>query len=553
MRSVVLLSAVITAAISLPAQTASTQPVQSRQELCAVAGRVVAAAESTPLRSARVLLIAERSGSQPRTYAAETDGSGAFVLKSVVPGRYTFFAEHTGYVSQQYRSLSAASGAVLALHPGQQVSDVLFRLILAAVVTGRVTDQDEEAMVGIQVMALRRPTEDEIEDEAGLAARRQDQLLPAGSAQTDDRGQYRIFGLEPGDYYLKATESLQPNYLPAGEYFALQSLGVEYAPVYYPGVLQRSQAETVSLRPGDEAQVDFSMRHIKTVAISGRVLALDGKPASAMVELRDAEDYTDDRNTNTDAEGKFQLKGVPPGSYVLMAYQESSDNVSRPTARQELQVGNQNIDSLTIALTRGVDFDGRLTVEGPSRPLSGRVHVYLFSNDNDMDFGSYGALVKPDGSFEINGVHEGKYTLQVYGGGEGDWYIKSARLGSDDVLEHGLQVEKGTAGTLEITISNASAQLEGSVVQDDKPAIGARVRIVPDPETSYNRIRRRDTTTDENGMFVFSGLAPGNYRITARAPAVPGGEAAAAEPQSVTLAERDHKTVRLTLPSAQSQ
>ena len=553
MRSVLLSSAVVLAlAITLLAQAAPPQSTP-KQELCAVAGRVVTAAEGTPLRSARVLLIAERSGSQPRTYAAETDGSGAFVLKSVVPGRYTFFAEHTGYVSQQYRSLSAASGAVLALHPGQQLSGVLFRLILAAVVTGRITDQDEEPMVGIQVMALRRPTEDEIEDEAGLAARKQDQLLPAGSAQTDDRGQYRIFGLAPGDYYLKATESLQPNYSPAGEYFALQSLGVEYAPVYYPGVLQRSQAETVSLRPGDEAQVDFSMRHFKTVAISGRVLALDGKPASAMVELRDAEDYTDDRNTITDAEGKFQLKGVPPGSYVLMAYQESSDNRYRPTARQELQVGNQNIDSLTIALTRGVDFDGRLTVEGPSRPLSDRVHVSLFSNDNDMDFGTYGALVKPDGSFEIKGVHEGKYTLQVYGGSEGDWYIKSARLGSDDVLEHGLQVEKGTAGTLEIIISKASAQLEGSVVQDDKPAIAARVRIVPDPSTPYNRIRRRDTTTDQNGMFVFSGLPPGNYRVIARAPAVPGAEGATAEPQSVTLAEHEHKAVQLKLVPAQDQ
>ena len=104
MRSVLLSSAVVLAlAITLLAQAAPPQSSTPKQELCAVAGRVVTAAEGTPLRSARVLLIAERSGSQPRTYAAETDGSGAFVLKSVVPGRYTFFAEHTGYVSQQYR------------------------------------------------------------------------------------------------------------------------------------------------------------------------------------------------------------------------------------------------------------------------------------------------------------------------------------------------------------------------------------------------------------------------------------------------------------------
>lgn len=554
MRSVLLLSALITAvAVNLIAQAAAPQPSRPKQELCAVAGRVVTAAEGTPLRSAHVLLIAERPGREPRTYAAISDGNGAFALTRVLPGRYMFFAQHTGYVSQQYRSQSAESGAVLALQPGQQVSDILFRLILAVVVTGRVSDEDEEPMAGIQVMALRRPSEDEVEDEGLTAARKQDQLLPANSALTDDRGQYRIFGLAPGDYYLKATESLQPPMYSGGgeEYFALQSLGAEYAPIYYPGVLQRSQAEAVSLRPGDEAQVDFSMRHIRTVEISGRVLAPDGKPASALVELQEKDDYTDNRNTNTDSDGKFRIKGVPPGSYVLAAYQQSSDNRYRPAAKQELQVGDQNIDSLNLVLTRGTEFDGRLIVEGPIGPLTAHVYISLFSTDGEM--GDYGAQAKPDGSFEITGVHQGNYAIQVFGGGESNWYLKSARLGSDDVLEHGLQVEKGTAGTLEIIIAPASAQLAGSVAQDDKPVAGARVRIVPDPETVYNRMRRRDTTTDQDGQFLFLGVAPGRYRVTARSPAVPGGEGAAAEPQAVTLSERDHKAVQLKLVPARNQ
>jgi len=421
------------------------------------------------------------------------------------------------------------------------------------VVTGHVTDEDEEPMAGIQVMALRRPSEDEIEDEDPAAARKQDQMVPANSAQTDDRGQYRIFGLEPGDYYLKATESLQsPMYLAGGEeYFALQSLGVEYAPVYYPGVLQRSQAEAVSLRPGDEAQVDFSMHHIKTVEISGRVLAPDGKPASAMVELRENEDYTDNRNMDTDSDGKFRIKGVPPGSYILLAYQQSSDNRYRPAARQELQVGSQNLDSLTIGLTRGTQFAGQLTVEGPGRPLANQVYVYLFPTDGEM--GDYGARVKADGSFEIAGVPEANYAIQVYDRGGSNWYLKSARLGADEILEHGLQVEKGTAGTLEIVIAAASAQLEGSVRQDDKPVVGARVRVVPDPETPYNRMRRREATTDQNGQFVLPGIAPGKYSVTARSPANPAGDEAKADPQSVTLSEGGHKNIQLKLVSAQSQ
>jgi len=554
MRYALVLAAIITAAITLAPQVVSPPPDQSKQNLCTVTGKVVTAAEGTPLKSAHVMLMAENPGSEPRTYGALTDASGIFVLKGVLPGRYRLFAERTGYVSQQYHSSDTQSGALLGLQPRQQVSDILFRLVLAAVITGRVTDEDEEPMTGIRVMALRRPTEDEQEDEESYGSRKQDQLFPAGSARTDDRGQYRIFGLKSGDYYLQAAESLQPpqdSFVDHG-YFLRQSLGVEYAPVYYPGVLQRGQAEAISLRPGDEAQVDFSLRHIKTVEISGRVIAPDGKPANAMVELQDAgvEDYFEGQNANTDADGKFQLKGVPPGNYILRAFQQASDNMYYPTARQELTVGNDNIDSLTIALSLGTDFAGKVVVEGLARPHYLQVSLRAAGG---KDFGYQGGQVKPDGSFELKGVPEGNYAIQVYGEDESRWYVKSARLGSDDVLEHGLEVEKGTGGTLEIIISAARGHLEGSVTQDEKPAVGARVRIVADPETPYNRMRRRDTTTDQNGQFVLPGVAPGKYHVTARLPAGPGGEDAKADPQSVTLSEGGHKNIQLKLVPVQSQ
>jgi len=517
---------------------------------------VVTAAEGTPLKSVHVMLAAENpAGRDPRTYGATSDSSGAFVLKNVAPGRYRLFAERTGYVSQQYHSSDTQGGALLALQPRQQVSGILFRLVLAAVVTGRVTDEDEEPMARIRIMALRRPTEDEQEDEESYGSRKQDQLFPAGSARTDDRGQYRIFGLKSGDYYLQAAESLQPpqdSFVDQG-YFLRQSLGVEYAPVYYPGVLQRGQAEAISLRPGDEAQVDFSLRHIKTVEISGRVIAPDGKPANAMVELQDAgvEDYFEGQNANTDADGKFQLKGVPPGSYIIVAYQQSSSDVYYPTARQELTVGNDNIDSLTIALSRGTDFTGKVMLEGVARPHYLQVSLRAVGG---KDFGYLGGRVKQDGSFELKNVPEGNYAVVVYGeGDESRWYVKSARLGSDDVLEHGLEVEKGTGGTLEIIISAARGQLEGSVTQDDKPAIGVGVWVVPDPETTFNRMRRRGTTTDQNGQFVLPGVAPGKYRVNARSPADSAGGDAKAEPQSVTLSEGEHKNIQLKLVPVQHQ
>jgi hypothetical protein len=83
-------------------------------------------------------------------------------------------------------------------------------MTVAAVVAGRVTNLDDEAMVRAQVSALYRPSEEEIEDEERFTSRKQE-LQTAASSQTDDRGQYRIFGLKTGEYYIRVTDSFKPD------------------------------------------------------------------------------------------------------------------------------------------------------------------------------------------------------------------------------------------------------------------------------------------------------------------------------------------------------
>ena len=534
------------------ADTFPPSPKPSPQTPCTITGRVISASDGSPLNSAHVVLVERGTGREPKTYGATTESDGVFVLKNVAPGRYRFFATRAGYVTQRYPP-QTPEGALLALRPGQEISEILFRLTPAAVITGRVSSEDGESLDDVRVTALRRPSDEEIQDESSSTSNPQDEVRSAGSAHTDDRGVYRIYGLKPGDYYLKARETLQParEAFSTDDYFARQTLGTEYAPVFYPGVLQRNQAEIISLRAGEEVQIDFTLRHTRTVEISGRVLAPDGKPANAMVNLEEAggNDDLDEHNTDTDANGVFTLKGVPPGSYVLTAYQQATDGVYRPTARQNLQVGNDNIESILIALQRGVDLVGRIIFEGPSSSRPEYINLSLRSLDGDV--WGYGSRAKPDGTFKIDAVADGNYALVVHG--PGNWYVKSARRGEADILAHGLDVEGGTGGTLEIVISSSTAQLEGSVIQDDKPVIGARVHISPDPETPYNRIRRGSTMTDQNGRFLLVGLAPGKYRVTANSPSVPGAEGATADPRLVTLSERQPETIQLKLASPQGR
>jgi protocatechuate 3,4-dioxygenase beta subunit len=134
------------------------------------------------------------------------------------------------------------------------------------------------------------------EKEDGGAAASKQQLSPSSAAVTDDRGEYRIFGLKPDEYYVRAAESDEPVFFGLwGEddnmtWIVRNSLGSQYASVFYPGVLQVDQAQPVAVGPGDEVAADFAMRHIKTVEVAGRVVASDGRPAThSYVELYTAE------------------------------------------------------------------------------------------------------------------------------------------------------------------------------------------------------------------------------------------------------------------------
>ena len=535
----------------------SNRPEEPASTLCVVAGRVVTAAEGSPLKAARVVLVPEHQRPGTQIYGATSDSDGRFLLEDVPPGRYQFFVNRAGFVSQQYQSQGTEGGAVLGLKPGQKISDVIFRMTVASVISGRVNNEDGEPMSDLQIVALRRPNQEDLEEQSSFTSRKQEPIA-VGSARTDDRGQYRIFGLKPGEYYVRASASFDPGSIGISlsqDYWALQSLGSEYAPVYYPGVARATEAVLLKVKPGDDVQADFSMQRVRTVEVSGRVIGLHGPAKRAWVSLEPSEgsEFGFSHQDTTDEKGTFRLKGIPPGSYVIMVYQQSEgEDVYEANGRQKVEVGAENIESLTILVGVGTTFQGRIIVAGGDLVTLDRVRVALTPAEEEVDFGGHGR-VKKDGTFQITSVKDGDYAIGVWGL-EHDWFVRSARMGPTDLLEKGLQVEKGAAsGRLEIVVSSASAQLEGSVMDGDQAAIGARVRITPEPETPYNRFRSQNTRTDQTGRFSITGLAPGTYRVIATQRPSFEGNSRKSEAQILTVTERDHKTVELTLPKTQAQ
>jgi len=247
MRRFLLLPALLVLALTMLAQTAVPSPDGTgghSSSACTVAGRVVTAAEGNPLRSARVALTPQQSRTDTHTYTAISDSDGRFLLKDVPPGRYSFLAVRDGFVEQPYQSQGANGETVLSLKAGEKIEDVLFRMTRAAVITGRLSNEDGEPVVDARIVALQQPSEEQLDDEDWPVSHKTQELRPAAGGHTDDRGQYRIYGLRPGEYYIRATDDAEPEAdgIPVGaDFWVRERLGSEYAPVYYSGASQAGQ------------------------------------------------------------------------------------------------------------------------------------------------------------------------------------------------------------------------------------------------------------------------------------------------------------------------
>jgi hypothetical protein len=345
----------------VPLAAQQPQPPQPPPEKCTVEGQVVKAGTGQPLKKARVVLRKEESRETPQ--AVGTDAGGKFQFKNVEPGRYRVYAVRNGYVRQEYGQRSPTRpGTVLTLVAGQQVRDIVFKLQPAAVIAGRVYDEDGEAVMGARVQALQFRY---------FQGRRQ--MFPARTATTNDRGEYRLIGLGPGRYFVSVSYSAQMTLMMAGVGFeggGQAAVDEGYAPVYYPNTNDAARAAPLEVKTGNEITgIDLMLLPTRTARIRGRVFnAVTGKPGrEAMLWVWPREEaarmFAFGNQTRVDSpQGDFELKGVTPGRYTLLAvwFEQGKDY----TARLPLDVGGDDIDGVQLTIQAGVAVAGNIRVEG---------------------------------------------------------------------------------------------------------------------------------------------------------------------------------------------
>jgi hypothetical protein len=339
------------------------QPTVKPADKCTIEGAVVKASTGEPLKKAAVTARKATEGRE-EPLSATTDVGGRFELKNLDPGQYHLYVFRNGYVDAEYRQRDPnGPGTILSLSAGQHLRDISFRLIQAAVISGHVYDEDAEPAVEAQVEALRH-----------RYVKGQKKLEPSGEGGTNDLGEFRIYGLPPGEYYLRAVFNPRR--------FGMAAEG-GYAPVYYPGTGDAGRATSIQLRAGDEFPgMDFTLQPVRTVTVKGRVFnALTGLPgvnSNVMLLPRDSSGFgwmEENHAFVRDPQGTFMLHDVRPGSYNLLAFAQHEGK--RLSAREPIEVGNTDLEGALISLGQGVTLRGRVRVEGNSALSLGTLNVSL--------------------------------------------------------------------------------------------------------------------------------------------------------------------------------
>jgi protocatechuate 3,4-dioxygenase beta subunit len=507
-------------------------------------GRAITADAGSPVRLAVVRISSPDIGSK----TAMTDAQGRYEFRDLPAGRFNLSASKAGYVTMQYgQTRPFEQGKPIDLAEGQALDKADFVMPRGSVISGRVVDEFGDPMSEAIVMAMR----------SVWAGGRRRLQATGRSATTNDLGQFRIYGLSPGDYYVSAT-------IPRAEMIAFDmamAMGgggaggpvgsnpnSGYAPTYFPGTSNGAEAQKIAVGAGQEAaNTDFALLPVRLVKVTGIVLSSEGKPVegamiSAQPKNMDGAGMMMAGTGRSDKNGAFTISNISPGDYTLQSrsfqIQMSSggDNMTFTTriggpeggsdnevGSLPITVGGEDLTNVVLVTAKGASATGRVTFEGGAPPTNlTNIRVMPVSADAGdagptMVFGGPNGL-KADGTFEVKGL-VGTRLLRLMNVPAG-WTVKSVRVNGTDVTDTGIEFKPGeTVSGVEIALSSKLSQVSGTVTgASSEPVKDYTVVVFADdpqrwtlPGSRYVAGRRPDL----NGKFEVKPLPPGSYYAAA--------------------------------------
>ena len=524
-----------------------------------ISGTVVVAGDAKlPARRVRVTLT-DVSASFPGQ-TATTDDSGAFAFRGLHAGRYELQAFKNAYLRASYgASRPDRAGTPVVVKDNEAVTDLKMTIVRGGVIAGLVRNTRGRPVPGVNVRVLKLGYN---------AVTGEPTLSPSSSGSTtitDDRGEYRAYGLAPGGYLVlvpppassgrssepirqltseetrramqaaRAGASLDP--LASRASLVSSTAVVDYAPVFYPSATDIRAAATITLGASEERTgVDITMQLVPTATISGTITATSGAlPAFLSVRLVPAGAQPDmlagaglrGQFTQPSADGKYVLGSVAPGTYTVKALvgggRGAPPNIPTQWAAADVTVIGQDLD-VPLTLQPGVAISGRVVFEG-SQPTSGELQTLSFSlvapGSGGVNAWSGGGHVDADGRFTFAGVTPDAYqfvTTWTNPTARDKWTIKSSTAGGRDAFESPLRVTPNQPLDWVVTFTDKPTGLVGTLTNAVGRPATAYYMLVFSSDHRYwtpgsRRVRMTRPATD--GSYSVKGLPPGEYYLAA--------------------------------------
>jgi hypothetical protein len=454
-----------------------------------IAGTVSSAADDRPIGRARVMAVA--GDAEP--HVTLTGADGKFVLSNLPAGSYTISVTRTGYAPQTYgQGRRPAPPVTLAANQGLTSIDVALQP--AGHIAGRILDEDGTPFAGALVDALVARSE------GGMGV-----LVSAASSRTDDRGEFRLHGLAPGQYFVSAAD-------PAFRSVASPAGVLRYSPTYHPGVASADEAKPIVVSAsGETAKVEFKLKLVPPARVSGQLVAFNARELLSAAILM----------SPIFPDGRFSFSHVTPGRYRIRARGQTEATGAALFAAFSIDVRGTDIDGIRMSLRPGAVIDGTLTVEAHKKtkpPRLPTLRVRAPSIDGNSFGESLTGTVKPDGSFALRGVVKGAHQI-VVDGLEAPWVLKDVFYRGANITDRVLDLEEHEqVRSVRITISDLCSDVSG-VVQNRRKQPVANAAVLVFSRVAFHWMptnrRMRAAYTDREGRFSIAGLPAGDYLAVA--------------------------------------
>lgn len=498
-------------------------------------------------------------GQPPGVFTARTASDGTFLIEGLPAGDYMMTLTRPSFAtsSAELRGMVSArpqgNGWTVTLRAGQALSGIEIRMPPSAVVTGHVTDEDGDPMAGVAIEAEQYRY---VQGVKTLAAR--------GRAISDDRGIYRIYGLAPGRYFVKAMGSSLRARMGAGirggafsgfgGFGASQGPGgrgvgggntgasgmgavedsLAYLETYYPNASSAPEAIPLQLAPGAEmGGIDFTLAPSRAYSISGTVSGMEESPVPdgsqrqvVFVGARPAGqpgfgDTVGPTPVNPTT-GAFTIRNLAPGNYEVVA-RSNSRRAGRAgngnsVGSAQVNVGNASVTDVHIPIFEDVTVPGKVTL--PNGYAAASLARMSITPIRHLTPSRAVARADANGAFDIT-LSRAEAPRFAFANIPEGLYVKRVLIGGVDIMGSASPALTGASGGMTVELAADGASLSGTLKDSrGNPMASARIALLPassfGAEASLaGSVWRRSVTTQDDGSFEIAAIAPGRYRLYA--------------------------------------